>query len=71
MIKEVTKRTLICDRCKKEVSRFEIGFKVSFPVRSWDGGIWASDDRRVELCTQCCEELKKFLDNKERKVLDD
>lgn len=64
MTKEIIQRTLICDRCKKEVSRFEIGFKVSFPVKSWDGCAWASDDRIVELCTQCTEELKKFLDNK-------
>lgn len=65
MIKEVTTRTLICDRCKKEVSRFEIGFKVSFPVKSWDGCAWASDDRSVNLCEQCTKELKNFLDNKE------
>lgn len=64
MTKEIIQRTLLCDRCKKEVSRFEIGFKVSFPVKSWDGCTWASDDRKVELCTQCTEELKKFLDNK-------
>lgn len=63
MIKEELQRTLICDRCKKEVSQFDIGFKVSFPVKSWDGSTWASDDRRVELCTQCTKELKNFLDN--------
>lgn len=63
MIKEV--KVLICDKCKKEVERFETSFKVTFPVRDILGNIAAGDKRDVDLCYGCAEKLQKFLDNKE------
>lgn len=65
MTKKEVKITKFCDRCKKEVESFEISFCVSFPVRSILGDIAAQNDRKVDLCDECTNKLKKFLDNKE------
>ena len=65
MTEKKVKVTRFCDRCKKEVENFETSFSIKFPVRDILGDIAASDNRVVELCAECADKLKKFLNNKE------
>lgn len=65
MTKKKVKITKFCDRCKKEVENFETSFAIKFPVRDIFGNVVLSENRVVDLCSECADKLKKFLDNKE------
>lgn len=59
-----TKTTMVCDRCKKTVDRFETAFTVHFPIRDALGDIVYGRDAKYELCRDCTSELEQFLDSK-------